>query len=122
MRLRGRAGGRALSWGCALLLQLLAEVLELRADAPVVDEAADLGDDAAEERRVDRAIEEDLGAVLARQLVGDRLRGLVVELHRGGDLRAQPAEVAIGELPERVDHRGQVAEAVAVAEQEEEAR
>src|SRR5512133_1452373 len=118
----GRAGGRALSWGWALLLQLLAEVLELRADASVVDEAPDLRDDAAEEGRVDRAVEQDLGAVLARQLVGDRLHGLVVELHGGGDLRAQPAEVAVGELAEGVDDRRQVREAVAVAEEEEEVR
>src|SRR5512133_3340147 len=92
----GGAPCGALTWGGSLLLQLAAEVLELRADAAVVDEAADLGDDAAEDGGVDRAVEQDLGAVLARQLVGDGLGGRVVELHGGGDLRAEPPEVGVG--------------------------
>ena len=66
--------------------------------------------------------EQDLGAVLARQLVGDGLGGGVLELHGGGDLRAEAPEVGVGEVPERVDDRREVREAVAIAEQEQKVR
>ena len=86
----------------SLLLQLARRSSSCVRTRAVVDEAADLRDDAAEQGGVDLALERGPSPWWPARAGRRSPGGRVVERHRGGDPRADAAEVLVGERAERV--------------------
>src|ERR1700689_528169 len=104
-----------------LLRELVGEVMELGAQRAVVDDIADLGEHAAEERRVLAALEIDLLA--ARELLergGDLLELIAVERLGRNDLGRHAVRARLDHRIELARDRGHRCEALAVEEQRDE--
>jgi hypothetical protein len=77
-----------------------AELAQLRAQAPVEDEVADLGDEAAEQRRLDLDLERDLAAEPRAQRATQAFLLRLGERARAAHLRALHAGRLVGEARE----------------------
>src|SRR6476659_3506461 len=90
-------------------------------DAAVVDAAADLGDDAAEDGRVDVGGDDDAGAGGRRERRLDGLDLVGGQRHRGGDLGAHHMVEIEHALLERLDDGVDLVDVVVLDDQRQQA-
>src|SRR5260370_24973129 len=89
----------ALNLMTAFLDDLVADVLQLRTDRPVIHPVADLDDQAAEQFRIDASFQDRFLVELLPELLREALALLVGQRHRALDLDAQAPRPLVAQLP-----------------------